>query len=386
MKIINVEILPLKLGEIKKNPCPSPSFYDNGFIIIKLYSDEGIIGYGEPNPYFINLVDLKKSIEKIIPLIINKNPLDLLDYDLYKICSSYKPKTNYVPVAAGLSQAIWDLIGKSKDLPVYSLLNKNISNPKKIKTYASGGMLYEWNDPKILIDEVFKIKEMGFKIWKMRPPLPEEASHIERTNSPPNINFKKTIALIELVRNTIGEDLDIIIDFGCRIKSINEAITIINEMSNYNLLFIEEPIYRKAEDYKALRDQIDIPISGGESLYNIDDFQYWLELDSYDIIQPDANLLGINRLFNIIELSKKRKKECILHNWTNSINCSANLNVAIASENISLIEYNIIDNPLNDNLFYKSIKPKNGYISVNDSPGLGLEIREDFIDQYYFDL
>ena len=73
-----------------------------------------------------------------------------------------------------------------------------------------------------------------------------------------------------------------------------------------------------------------------------------------------------------------------MHNWTNSINASANFHVAIASQKIELIEYNIIDNPLNNILFNEPTKPHNGYITVDDKPGLGVEILEDITSNYRF--
>ena len=114
-------------------------------------------------------------------------------------------------------------------------------------------MYYEWNDPCKIADEVIKIKEMGYNIWKMRPPLPYEASHIQRTSTPPPINHKKTIQFLESVRKSVGNKLKIIIDFGCRLGTINEAVSFIQKIEDYDLLFIEEPIVRNLNDYKELK-------------------------------------------------------------------------------------------------------------------------------------
>ena len=351
---------------------------------MKIYTNEGIVGYGEPNPYHIDISKLNKLINDFIPNVINQKINDLLNIKKFFSKKGNKFTNELAPVISGFSQCIWDIHSKSKNSPLYKVINKKINQPKEIEFYASGGMYYEWNDPGKIADEVIKIKEMGYNIWKMRPPLPYEASHIQRTATPPPINHKKTIQFLESVRKSVGNKLKIIIDFGCRLGTINEAVSFIKKIEDYDLLFIEEPIARNLNDYKELKKKLNVKVSGGESLTNINDVKKWINNDCYDILQPDANLLGIENLYKAIKISFESNVQCILHNWTHAVNAYANLHVAVASNRVTLVENNIIENPLNDFLFSKKINPKNSKYKIDDAPGLGVDILEDYIDDYKF--
>ena len=130
--------------------------------------------------------------------------------------------------------------------------------------------------------------------------------------------------------------------------------------------------------------KLNVKVSGGESLTNINDVKKWINNDCYDILQPDANLLGVENLYKAIKISFESNVQCILHNWTHAVNAYANLHVAVASNRVTLVENNIIENPLNDFLFSKKINPKNSKYKIDDAPGLGVDILEDYIDDYKF--
>ena len=67
MKIDKIKILNLKSNKLSVRKYPAPSYFENGFIIMKIYTNEGIVGYGEPNPYHIDISKLNKLIKDFIP-------------------------------------------------------------------------------------------------------------------------------------------------------------------------------------------------------------------------------------------------------------------------------------------------------------------------------
>ena len=285
---------------------------------------------------------------------------------------------------AGISQALWDIVGKSLDIPLYKLLNKNGDYKKKVRAYASSGMFYEWEDSEQFIDEALRYKEEGYTAWKLRPPTPKTASHIERNKIPPPVDLPEFINLLERIRLCVGDTMEIMVDMGCRLPSLNDAAKFCSAVEDLNLFFVEEPLPRIIEDYSRLCAITDTSIAGGECMINRKQFYRWLEQDALDIVQPDGNLAGVTETLEIAAMAAKHNKKCIIHNWANDISIAANVHLAAAIPNCPVVEYNTTYNPMRTNLVQNPSIPIRGYFELTDRPGIGVEIDEQALSFFSF--
>ena len=153
MKIKSLKIFYIKKKHYKSQ-FPNPSFYKDGFVFIKLISDNNLEGFGEPSPYIDKPKVLISNIEKIFQRYF-KNKSVNLDYT-YILKS--RSKNNLINlILPAFEQAIFDIKAKIDKTNVSKVLNKK--NLKYLQFYASGGMIYENQSYDYLFDEILKAKE-----------------------------------------------------------------------------------------------------------------------------------------------------------------------------------------------------------------------------------
>ena len=147
-------------------------------VILKIHTDEGITGIGEPSPYG-GAIALKNAIEEIKPLLIGKDPFDVdLVTSRGRRIRRGRLVDNYV--WAGIDMALWDIMGKASKRPVHKLLGGAYTD--KVRVYASGGIDWRFiKKPAILVKEAMGYIEKGFTAMKLRIGPDKRA----RANAPP---------------------------------------------------------------------------------------------------------------------------------------------------------------------------------------------------------
>ena len=318
-------------------------------------------------------------INKIFPLLKNKDFEDIDLNDLKKNPKIFVQNSNCLnSCIAAISQAINDMKGKKKKLAVFKMLSKKKNYEKKIRAYASGGMIYENQDYESLIEEALKFKEEKFIGWKFRPKSPIILlSHIQRIKKPPPFNMKQLIKFSEKLRLKTGEKFKLMLDLGCRCRNLAEAKYIIEALSEMNFYFIEEPLKRNDINYLLLKkfSKNKIKIAGGEFISELNNFNYLLNKKIFHIIQPDANMLIYDEMLKISKLALKKDVNIIPHNWCNTISEAANFHYFCSLEQDNkIIEYNILKNPFKSSFINNSFKLSKGCIKLYNNSGLGIDI------------
>lgn len=383
MKIVNVEYFTLKSPSPINYPKPLASFVTEGSIFLRIHTDSGITGIGEPSPYGASLKDMVKILDdKLIQNWIGSDPLDIEKLSLQNSMNEGYGNLGFNALIAGFSQAIWDIYGKIKNKPLYKLLNPYSS--AHIEAYASAGMWYEQTPLENIVCEALNFYNQGFKIYKLRPETHILAgNHIQRNLSPPPVNLKRFIVLIQKINLATNGKLKIMVDAGCRLN-FDQALNLISAMKELNYFFLEEPIPRDYLQYSKLKKKSDFPLAGGESLSSNYQFKPWLENDSLDYLQPDANLSGITEILRIDKMARAYNKKLILHNWTNDINNAANAHIGAALDSCIAVEANLTYNPLKNKLVKDAVELKNAHFILSDRPGLGIELNDLAVKEYSF--
>ena len=381
VKISNIKVYFVKYPIKKTLSKPCAYYVHTGFIFFKVFTNEGIFGLGEPSPYGGDIKKIIKIIKStVLPLIINKKIEDV-ERNFLKVISFYeKNKLINNLIYAGLQQAILDIKGKILNKPVYRLLNKNKIKKEKISLYASGGMIFENQNYKILIEEALRYKELGYIGYKFRPKIPKNAkSHFARINKPPSFDLNLLIEFCYEIRKIVGDEFLLMLDVGCRLKKINEFKFLSNHLNYLNFFFLEEPLKRDYFSYKKIYNSSKIKIAAGESFSNLVEFKKWKNV--CDIFQPDTNLFPINEIHKLKKNFEFAKKEIILHNWANPISMISNFHAAI-SLNSKLIEYNVTFNPIRSILLKNHIKITHGQYLPSPKAGFGIDINYDVLKKY----
>ena len=377
MKIKSLKIFYIKKKHYKSQ-FPNPSFYKDGFVFIKLISDNNLEGFGEPSPYIDKPKVLISNIEKIFQRYF-KNKSVNLDYT-YILKS--RSKNNLINlILPAFEQAIFDIKAKIDKTNVSKVLNKK--NLKYLQFYASGGMIYENQSYDYLFDEILKAKEEGFYGYKFRPKVPpKDLNHFQRMKNPPKIDIHELEKFSIKLRSKIGDRFKIMIDLGCRISTKREANYLFKMFNEHKYFFVEEPFKRKFSYYKNfLKYKKKVKIAGGEHISSIKEFENWKKNNFFDFYQPDTNLLLYREIDKICKLVSFKK--IILHNWCNKINFLSNINFAFAQKKKILIEKNIIPNPFDEIFDNISSEISNGKLSFQKNNGFG--IKDEIIKNRNFD-
>ena len=363
----------------------NPFWWSNGkatkrsAVLVKISTDEGIEGWGEGYGTQETISVIHSTLKS---QIISENPLnrEKLWEKMYLALNNAVLQVGIGGCAiSAIDIALWDITGKTYNLPVSELLGGKIRD--KILTYATG-LYYSENDfPKNLVDEAKYYKKIGFKGMKMKIGAIKPESDIER---------------IKEIRKAIGDDIYLMVDAN-QAYNLYTAKKLLKKLAEFNILWFEEPLhYYDWNSYAELKKISPIAISGGESLRTSSQFKDFLVNQAYDIVQPDvANVGGITEFKRIINMASTMGIQTIPHVWGTPVMIAASLHIASTIPNTPRMdnpqhflqepgmEYDRTDNPLRENITLETqpFKFDNGYLDVPQKPGLGIEISEEKIEK-----
>ena len=169
-----------------------------------MFTNQKIVGIGDRSPYARAQLIKKYAEEVIKPALIGKNPFDVEFLE----CGGQDYNGHTTPISAetaawaGVDSALWNIIGRAKNMPVYKLLATDYEPNTHIRTYDSGGTLHEWYyyGAETLIEEALRYKEEGFTAFKLRCGPDWKYS---------NMTLKKYMPVMRRLRGVIGPDFDL---------------------------------------------------------------------------------------------------------------------------------------------------------------------------------
>jgi len=341
-------------------------------VLVRITTNKGIQGLGEIGESAF----LPRAIEWIVndqfkPMLLGEDPLAIerLWQKMYIRSAHWGRKGVAIPVISGLEIALWDIMGKYLDKPVYELLGGIYR--EKIRVYASAGMAKPINE---IVKEVKNYIDQGYSGIKVRIG---------------NKDPRKDIEMVRAVRGAIGNKIDLMVDAGQVYVDFawdyNTALRVARQLEDYNLFWLEEPfVSDNIEDYIRLTKTVDIPIAGGENEYTKFGFKDLIVNRAVDILQPDVTRAGgILECKKISAMADAFHMRCAPHIFGSGIGLMANMHFIISTPNAFIMEHDRTVNPLRDELLAETLKFDNGYITFKkDIPGLGVKIRDDIIEKY----
>jgi galactonate dehydratase len=343
------------------------------WLFLKIETDEGIVGWGEP------IVEgkagtVKAAVEELSEYLLGKDPLRIEDHwqVLYR-SGFYRGGPILMSAIAGIDQALWDIKGKYFNAPVYQLLGGACRDSIRVYSWIGG------DRPNDVGQAAKEAAEAGFTAVKMN--ATEELQYIDSYEK-----IDQAIERIAAVREAVGPYMGIGIDFHGRVHKPMAKI-LAKELEPYRPMFIEEPVL--AENNEALREianYTNIPIATGERMFSRWDFKQLLADGYVDIIQPDlSHAGGITECKKIFSMAEAYDVAVAPHCPLGPIALAACLQVDATAHNAFIqeqslgIHYNQ-GSDLLDYLVDRSVFDyQDGYVKIPQAPGLGIEINEEFV-------
>lgn len=343
------------------------------WLFLKIETDEGIVGWGEP-VIEGKAATVGAAVHELMEYLIGKDPLNIEDHwNVMYRGGFYRGGPILMSAIAGIDQALWDIKGKYYNAPVYELLGGKARESIKVYSWIGG------DRPTDVGEAAKHVVEKGFTAVKMNGT--EELQYVD--------SYEKIDAVVEriaAVREAVGHYVGIGIDFHGRVHKPMAKI-LAKELEVYRPMFIEEPVL--PENNEALREiahSTAIPIATGERMFSKWDFKKLL-IDGYvDIIQPDlSHAGGITEGKKILSMAEAFDVAAAPHCPLGPIALASCLQVDATCHNAFIqeqslgIHYNEGSDLLDYIVDNKVFKYEEGYVKIPDGPGLGIEINEEHV-------
>ena len=297
--------------------------------------------------------------------------------DIYKISLSVHENSPDLLQAdhtlSGIDIALWDLLGKKLQTPVYELLGYKKAFPKL--PYAS--QLFG-DTPEETFEKAVKTRDAGYKAVKFG------WGPFGKTS------IENDIAQLHAAREGIGADIYLMIDAGTVWnENIDDAQKRLNALKEVNTYWLEEPFFNGALNaYKKLADASSVKLAGGEGCNNFMQAQAMLEYSGIQFVQIDAGRIGgITVAKRVADLAVQKNITYVNHTFTSHLALSASLQPYAGIEKDFICEYPVELKSLAQEIGEEKILPGNeGKIHVPEKAGLGISVNTSALKKYLVDV
>ncbi len=369
MKIVNVEVIPLTGGTVDGGWPQGHEPEEDLNTLIEVKTDSGLTGVGS---CFTSGSLVQGAMKLLWPLLQGESAVEPQRVtDQLRESTFWQGRGGAVEHAiSGLDIALWDIMGQACGQPVSRLLGGNYRD--RIKPY--GSMLFD--EPDKLREQLQQTVQRGFRAIKLgwRP--------FGRRNR------KFDELLIRTARDTVGEDVELMVDAGGSEQfwphGLNWARETAKMLADYDIVWFEEPLPPDdLEGHIELTRTSPVPIAGGEVLTRRQAFLPWLERRAVDIIQPDSTKNGgLSETRRIAQCAYDHNIQVVTHGWNTAIGLAADLQMAAALPVARYVEYLTPCAYLEDLTTQPFTLDGEGYLQIPQTPGLGVTLDHEKLKRY----
>lgn len=387
MKITKIECIVLRyvMDEVRYNA--NCRIAGRSSLIVRVYTDSGIVGIGEsslgsgPPESTVNVIEKELS-----PLIVGEDPL-MSEY-IWQKCyhnTMFHGRGGIIPSAmSGIDTALWDIKGKFSNLPLYILLG-GFSN--RVETYASGGFYKKGEGLDFSGKELKEAcDKTGYRAAKMKVGRTHTQGNPLYLKAEPEffISFEDDLQRVRLAREILGPEIKLMVDANTG-WDVHHAMRAGKYYDELNVYMFEEPI--RTDDYygsSLLAKSLIVKIAGYETEQLSYRYCRMIAEHAVDIVQPDiAWVGGITEAKKIADQAASYNKECATHVFGSAVILAAGLHLSCGISNSGLLEFDTHFNPLRSDLVKDPLEvDPDGFMTVSEKPGLGIELDEKTIAKY----
>lgn len=352
-------------------------------LIVRIETECGLVGYGEgknaagSTGTYAALAALVN--DEIGPRLVNRDPRDIgpIWEGLYNGArATYATTRGHVfpelsrrglsiAAVSAIDIALWDILGKSLDVPVWRLLGG--AKAERMVAYGSGG----WAAADTIGGQLAGyVARSGFTAVKMR---------VGAMDASVRASADRVIA----AREGVGPRIELMCDAHGTFTT-SEAKRFCYMIRDCDVTWLEEPV--SSDDKTGLaevRRSTHMPIAAGESEYTRFDFRDLVDRRAIDVMQPDLAVCGgITEARRVDALASTYNLELAPHMWTGAPAFAAGLHLVAASAASRIVEYPLGANPVLHELIEEDLTVSDGMIDVPDGPGLGITVRENVMRNF----
>jgi mannonate dehydratase len=366
--------------------CPS-----RNFVTLKIETDSGLYGLGDATLNGREKAVVSYLEDHCIPALVGRDPANIEDIWHYFYRGAYWKRGPITMTAvSAIDMALWDIKGKSLGTPLYNLLGGKSRNGVLVYAHATGRDTVETVE-KVgrEIDEgflairvqsgipgladVYGVAKDGKRYEPARPGIAEE----HRWDTAKYLNFAPR--LFAKVREVYGDDLHLLHDVHHRCTPI-EAARLARELEPFHLFWLEDAVTGELQEgLRLVRSHSTTPLAIGEVFNTVYDYTTLITEQLIDYVRmPLVHGGGISHLQKVAAFASIYHVLTGFHGATDlsPVNMAAALHFDLAINNFGIQEYMPHADLVNE-VFRVNYRYEKGYMYVDDSPGIGVDIDEE---------
>lgn len=390
--------------------------------LIKIYTNQGIVGYGEVR-------DASSATYALMlkSRIIGENPCNV--DKLFRRIKQFGGHSRQGGGVSGVEIALWDIVGKAYGVPLYQLLGGKFRDKVRmycdtdvdgkhtgrdmglaLKARMDAGftflkmdlgielMLDEpgcLNAPAGFLEDIKKYSmkainhqhgsiDMDMMLGKNYEifTIPHHATGIHVTEK--GLDYLENY--VREVREVIGYEIPLAIDHLGHI-AITDCIRVANRLEPYNIAWIEDVApWHYTDHYVKIANSTTVPICTGEDIFLHENFEPLMSRGGVSVIHPDMLTVGgALEMKKLGDMCDKYGVAMAIHMAESPIACMAAIQTAAAIQNVLAVEYHSVDCKWWNDIAIGIDNPLivDGFARVSDKPGLGIdELNEELLAEH----
>ncbi|MPZ82782.1 MAG: galactonate dehydratase [Actinophytocola sp.] len=350
------------------------------WIFVEVRTEEGLAGWGEaivPK----RAAAVLGAVEDLARNVVGADPSRI--EELWQRMSRggfFRDGPVLATASAAIEHALWDIKGRRHGLGVHEFLGGAVRDHVRLYAWVGG------DRPNDVVAQVKARLDQGFTAVKMN--ATEELDLLDSAE-----RVDAVVARVDAIRSAYGNTVDVALDFHGRVHRAM-AKTLLHELAQYRLLWVEEPLPPGQEDLlpEIARHAGATPLATGERLLTRAQFARLLEMRVVDVIQPDVSLTGLFELEKICRMAEAYDVAVAPHCPNGPISLAASVQVDFCAGNVIIQEQSL---GLHYNQGYAGLppgemadylldpaplSPVDGRLPRPEGPGLGIEIDAEAVE------
>jgi L-alanine-DL-glutamate epimerase-like enolase superfamily enzyme len=360
MKVTSVTAIAVSIPRLKpfKSSLGIHTYSENA--VVEITTDEGITGFGEA----ASVWDRKGRGEAdfindaLADVVVGTNPFRINE----TVALMNQRLHQAWPAKAGIEMALFDIVGKAVDRPVYDLLGGCVRDRVMVCRSLPIGPVED------VVDQARRLAAEGYKTLKAKLGLDPVAE----------------VAIVASLREALP-DLILRVDANMSWGSAKDAVRVIRDLEEFDLEMVEQPLPgHDLDGMRFVRESVEVPIMADESMWTPRDALACIKADAADIFNVYvAEAGGIGPAAAVFSLAEAAGIPCMIGSMPEfGIGTAAQAHLAFAMRNIGFacdlngFTYH------SDDVCEHGLRIEDGYLYPPRGPGLGIEIDRARVDQY----
>ena len=349
--------------------------WEPNWIWVRLYTDNGLVGLGETYPHLEAEASVVHSL--VAKMLLGRDPrnIDRIWADFFRVFDFDITGGAEMRVLSAIDLALWDLMGKALNVPVYRLLGGK-SNPE-IRVYNTCfGHRYDFNkEPEKIMRELldgYGVK--AIKIWPF-----DRAARRNQHEYITQADIEESLWPVRKLRDTFGNDIEILMEFHSN-WDLTSAVRIAKALEPYHPMWLEDMLLPgNFAQYRVLAESTSLPLTISERLAGRMQFLQMLEARAAKYVMFDVTWCGgLSEGKKIATMAEAFELPVAPHAAAGPGLFYASTHLSTALTNLSIQESvmafyettfpTMLENP---------IVPHDGKIRAPELPGLGIQIKPE---------